>query len=103
MEKEIKDVKSVSGRLKNTEEKITKQSYTKDGITRSITVREVENGFVINIEEEGKDSKNNWNWATQTWISKTNPLDEDGNGKEIELSESVSDTIASALKNLKLQ
>lgn len=106
MEKKLKQVKSVTGVLKETEEKVTEQSFTKDGITRSIRVREVENGFIVEIVEDGyiknKSGDSNWHHVRQTWISKVNPLldsdDEDG----IELASSTQDTIKAALASLKL-
>jgi hypothetical protein len=104
MEKKMPALKSISGKLQDTEEKVTKQSVTKDGITKSITVKEVENGFIIEIREEGKEEANKeWYWATQTWISKTNPLEDEDKDGEVEMSESVSVTIAKALQNLKTQ
>lgn len=101
MKKGITNIKAVSGKLKETEEKITSQSFSKDGITRSIKVREVENGFVIEITEEGRDKKEDWYWATQTWISTSNPLDSNKDG-DIDLETNVSETIKNALANLKL-
>ena len=102
MDKKLKNIKAVFGKLKGTEEKVTKLSFTKDGITRSIKVREVENGFITEINEVGEDEKGTWHWATQTWISFNNPLNVDNDG-DIDLSKNIQATIQAAFDNLKLQ
>lgn len=119
----IGELKKVTGDLKSTEEKETSYSETKNKVTRSLTVREVENGFIIEVYESGyKGGKSGENWysARQTYISNTNPLEEKEEeesctkckpGKKCkECSEemdaddttSVKEKIASALNNLNL-
>ena len=107
-------MKAIQGNLKSTEEKITEYSETKNGVTRSLRVRGVENGFIIEVREDGyKQVKGckKWYCANQTFISKTNPLEEgedaetkesDVNSKDIDDMVSVKDQISAALKSLKL-
>ena len=57
------------------------KSIEVNGVTKSLTVKEVENGFIIEQSKYGKDStKKNAEWEDEckTYISKTNPLE----GKE---------------------
>ena len=73
----MSDIKTPVGALKSTKEKVTKHSVTVNDITRSVRVREVENGFIVEINEEGykgTGDKRNWYHANQTFISKTNPI-----------------------------
>lgn len=111
MKKELSNVKAVSGQLKETEEKITEYSVKKDKIQRTIRVREVENGFIVEITEDGykksssKDKYDDgWYYAKQTYISKSNPLDieisdeDDANMPDLD----INSTIKQALNNLKI-
>jgi hypothetical protein len=51
------------------------QSIEIDGKRKEVCVKEVENGFVINITRSGEDSKGEWKWDEKVYISKTNPLE----------------------------
>ena len=107
-------MKAIQGNLKSTEKKITEYSETKNGVTRTLRVRGVENGFIVEVREDGyKQIKGNKEWycANQTFISKTNPLEEgeDSEGKKSEIKSkdiddmvSVKEQISAALKSLKL-
>ena len=100
MDDELKSVKEVSGKLKETDEKITEYSATKDGITRSVRIREVENGFIVEICEEGhKDG--DWHYAKQTHISEVNPLDAEEKSEKMEEG-FLSNKIKDALDGLRL-
>lgn len=57
---------------KNKKEVIEK-SITKDGMTKSYRIEEVENGYVIKITKEG-ETKDGWKYECKTFISQTNPL-----------------------------
>jgi hypothetical protein len=119
---EIKELKTVTGNLKSTEEKEVEYSETKNKITRRLTVREVENGFIIEVYESGYKASGkgeDWYSARQTYISNTNPLEEKeeckdckpgkkcskcseekSEGKEVEGASTVKEKIALTLKNL---
>lgn len=43
-------------------------------LTKDITVKEAENGFVIEINEYGEDAKGHYFDDTKTYLSKSNPL-----------------------------
>jgi hypothetical protein len=92
-----KVIKSDSIRIKDTTEEVTRKSLEKDGITKSIEVKKVVNGFVIYICESGYKGEK-WINNDQTYISLTNPLDDD-----TEKEKSFKETISEALKNLKLK
>jgi hypothetical protein len=56
----MKKVKEVSGTMKSTEEKVTEFSSRKDGIERSVRVREVENGFIVEITRIRSQKRKRW-------------------------------------------
>ena len=95
------ELKAVSGMMKETEEKITEYSTKKNDIERKIKVRSVENGFIVEILEDGykKDKKGNkeWYYAKQTYISTTDPLDDADAA-----TPDVTDVIKNAVNNLTL-
>jgi hypothetical protein len=43
-------------------------------VTKEVKVREIENGFLVCVEERGYDKKNNWYSNEKEYYSKTNPL-----------------------------
>ena len=54
------------------------KSQEVNGVTNSITVKEVENGFIIEINKYGRDTTkkdSNYYDESKSYISKTNPLD----------------------------
>ena len=56
-----------------------RKSESSSGITKSLEVEEVENGFIIAIEKYGRDeTKKNSEYYNErrTYVSKTNPLAE---------------------------
>lgn len=83
--------------IKDAEETITRKSIEKDGITKSIEVKKVVNGYVIYLCESGYKGEK-WINNDQIYISTTNPLEEEMGGEK-----SFKDTIKEALKNLKLK
>jgi len=96
----MKNIKTPVGSLTDTKEKVTKYAVTVNDITRSIKVREVENGFVVEIHEDGYNGsgKNkDWYSARQTYISETNPI------KDTKVEEAgMAKFMKSAVENLKL-
>lgn len=102
----MKDLKEVNGSIKSTEEKITEFSSRKEGIERCIRVREVENGFIVEIRESGEktvkgEKYKQWYCENQTYISTTNPL-EDGDESTNDKVGDVKGAIRSVLANLKV-
>jgi len=51
-----------------------RESYSND-TSRSITVEEVENGFIVRVEKSYYDKNKNYKWEEKKYISKTNPLE----------------------------
>ena len=58
-----------------------KKSITKDEITKSVEVCEVENGYIINICEEGHKN-DEWKYDEKKYISTKNPLEGEKEYKE---------------------
>lgn len=81
--------------MKDTVKSETKKTYaswrkseTTDGITKSIEVNEVENGYVIEVEKYGNIGKNKeWDTIRKKYISKTNPLEAEESSKKDEFDE----------------
>lgn len=95
----IKENSSTS--ITDGDEEITRKSIEKDGITKSIEVRKVENGYVISVNEYGEDNKGKWYSHDKTYVSKTNPLTKEEEGEK-EKEPSFKEMMAEALKNLKI-
>jgi pyruvoyl-dependent arginine decarboxylase (PvlArgDC) len=67
-----------------------KKSETSDGVTISISVDEVENGYVVEYEKYGNIGKNKeWDSTRKKYISKTNPLEKEPNTKKDEFDDSI--------------
>lgn len=82
------------GMSKEKEYKRWRKSVEKDGVSKSISVEECENGFVIKI---CKDNYEEGKYKTKTYISTKNPLEsEEEYSEEIE----IKDEILSAIKAL---
>ena len=62
--------------IRNSEGKvsITKTIKSKDGVTKEISCREVENGFVVEIYKSWQDKEDGYQSETKTYISKDNPF-----------------------------
>jgi len=65
------------------------KSITKDGITKEVSVREVENGFLIRLTKFGeypneKTGKKEYNHYEKEYISKTNPFEEDPQRRKLD-------------------
>ena len=68
-----------------------RKSITKDDNTKSVSVEECENGFIIEICNEGKKN-GEWYYDTKKYVSKENPLkDEDEYGMKDEMLDSLKD------------
>ena len=63
-----------------------------NGKTRRISVKEVENGYVIDISYSWEDEKKGYQYEEKTYISKDNPLSKD---EEDELLNAVSSMLTS--------
>jgi hypothetical protein len=53
-----------------------RKSVTKNGVTKSLCIKEVENGYVINIEKYG-DVEGDYINEKKTYISATNPMEKE--------------------------
>jgi hypothetical protein len=94
-----KKATKISSNLKITdaEEIVTRKSLEKDGVTKSIEVKKVVNGYIICVTESGyKDDK--WFNNDQIYISTTNPLEESATDEK-----SFKEEVKKALDNLKLK
>lgn len=72
----------------------TSKTVEKDGITKTVSVEEVMNGYIIEIRKSG-DKDGEYYHETEKYISKSNPLD----SKEEEAEDSG---LMDAIKNLKI-
>ena len=77
----------------------------KNGITKSISVKSVENGYVIDINTYGRDTTvegSEYKDVCKTYVSFENPLEESKEEKEekSDAKESLKDLISSALSSL---
>lgn len=102
----MNELKSISME-NNKEEKysITKE-IKKDGITKRLTVDQVENGFIICINKYGNkkndEGKNEYFDITKKYISETNPLEKEKK-EETEISNEVSsNSVIDAINNLNI-
>ena len=72
-------MKHVAISRNNLSEKSEKTSITKtiekNGYTKRISVREVENGFVVDLYKSWDDPEKGYQSEDKTFISKTNPLE----------------------------
>jgi len=78
------------------------KSETSDGITKRVSVEQVENGYIVTMEKYGKPSMDDEDDSKYTndckkYISKKNPLE--GMAPKTE-KESVEDKILDGLENL---
>ncbi len=54
-----------------------RKSITKDDLTKTIEVEQVENGYIITIEKYGRESKDSeYISECKRYISETNPLED---------------------------
>jgi hypothetical protein len=54
-----------------------KKSITKDGMTKSLCIKQVENGYVITISKYGNLADGDYIDESKTYISKTNPMEKE--------------------------
>jgi hypothetical protein len=77
------------------------KSETSDGITKRVSVEQVENGYIVTMEKYGKpsidDDDSKYTNDCKKYISKKNPLE--GMAPKTE-KESVEDKILDGLENL---
>lgn len=83
----------------NGKSRISK-SVKKDGIDKTVTVEEVQNGFIITIDKSWRDKKDCYQYECKKYISKENPFDkkESKNEEKIE-KKSLSESLANFLEN----
>ena len=68
-----------------------RKSITKDDTSKSVSVEECENGFIIEICNEGRKN-GEWHYDSKKYVSKENPLkDEDEYGMKDEMLDSLKD------------
>lgn len=74
------------------------KSQTADGMTKRISVEEVENGFVITMEKYGQSGEDEkYTSECKKYISKTNPLKQEDEKTE---EQSAEEKILDGLENL---
>jgi protein involved in sex pheromone biosynthesis len=63
------------------------KKISKDNVNKSVNVEEVENGFIITVEKNWHDAKDNYKYETKKYISKENPFDtttrKEGKGNDL--------------------
>jgi len=64
----------------------TKSIRKEDGSEIRTEVEKIDNGFLTTTTTEGKDAKGEWKYNTTKTFSETNPLDENEESEEKELS-----------------
>lgn len=95
--------KTLKSNIMEKEEKYSiSKEITKNGITKRLTIDEVENGFIICINKYGcktnEDGEKEHFDSYKKYISKTNPLEK----KEDVDEENTSSEIMEALNNLNI-
>lgn len=67
------------------------KKISKDNINKSVNVEEIENGFIITVEKNWHDAKDNYKYETKKYISKMNPFDsnERKEGEKNDLGDSL--------------
>jgi len=60
----------------------------KDGVSKTVRVEQVDNGFIVTVEKNWRDKKDGYQYEEKKYISKTNPF-ENNEGKESSLSDSL--------------
>lgn len=46
--------------------------------SKTVRVEQVENGYIICVDTDGKDKNGEWKYESTKYISSTNPFSEDG-------------------------
>lgn len=89
----MKEVKLNSSTEDKKEYKRWRKSIEKDGITKSVSVEECENGYIISICREGYEG-DKWIYDDKKYISTKNPLEgEEAQDKELEMKEEILESI----------
>jgi len=70
----MNEIKNIAMSKDKKEYKNWRKSVTKDNKTKSVEVKECENGFIICINEED-NSEGKWEHEEKKYISTTNPLE----------------------------
>ena len=82
-------IKEQTMKSNKKEYKSWRKSVSKNGIDKSVSVEECENGFIICVSEYG-DKKGSWYDETKKYISTKNPLEgEEEYNKEIDVKEEI--------------
>jgi len=75
--------KEVTTKLPDKKVKTWSQRTKVGDNSKNVDVEELDNGgFLITLSTEGRDKNGNWNYKSNKYFSKTNPLDEDPNKDE---------------------
>lgn len=91
-------IEKTIGMSNKKEYKSWRKSVEKDGETKSVSVKECENGFIICITEEGNE-EGKWEYEEKKYISTKNPLEGE---KEYKEEIDATDEIIDAIKALDL-
>lgn len=67
----------------------SKEIRTPDGITKTLRVEEIENGFLITLSKFGEGKDGDWTDAHKKVFSKENPFESEPKDKESENLESM--------------
>lgn len=83
--------------MKNKKDSKKKQTWRKsvekNGISKSVEVEEVENGFVVTVSESG-ENKGMWTHESKRYICKNNPLEmEDAVSEEMDAKKEMMEAI----------
>lgn len=70
METKIKATKEM------TKIKTWSKSISDENGSKTVRVEQVENGYIISIDTDGKDKDGNWKYESKRYISGTNPFSE---------------------------
>lgn len=71
------DKVSASPSIEKKAYKSWRKSSEADGISKSVNVEEIENGFIVSISEYGRDKNDKYYDRNRKFYSKENPLDGD--------------------------
>ena len=84
------------GKVKKPEKSRFQKTVELDGITKSLTVEELDRGYLITIRKEWTDDKGGWKEETRKYASMENPLKQ----KEVP---PVTEAMSSLFDNLELK
>lgn len=70
----------MEGQIKQTAEMTKIKTWSKtisdENSSKTVRVEQVENGYIISVDTEGKEKDGNWKYSSKKYISGTNPFSE---------------------------